>query len=491
MTPDSNPLLGPIPGVRGLFMAAGLSLNGFGGAGGIGKTLAEWVTTGETEFDVTAYRAWRFGRVHRDPVFAAEQARESYKYYYLLRYPFDHEEWGRPKRTSALHTRLQDLGCVFGAKNGWERADHFEPGMPWRRAGADQHAFGWSRPPWFDRLAAEHSAFRERVGIIDLSSFGKIEVSGPGALGLLERACDNRIDQPSGSIVYTQFLDRRGGIVADVTVTRLDEERFRIVTGAAAVDSDLGWLAAFAHENQELVELTEASGDLSVIGLWGPRARDVLSAVTEDDVSNDGIPYLRARLLRIGPTSALVQRVTYVGELGFELYVEPAWAVQVWDRLWAAGEPLGIAPGGYRALDSLRIEKGYRAFGSDLTARDTPWEAGLGFCVDLNKGDFNGRDALLAARERGSDRRLRTLVVGDRDYLTIYGGEAVHAEGRVVGRLTSAAYGFTVRRNVAYAYLPTELGVGQRVDVEVFGQMVGAEVAQDVLYDPERAKVSV
>ena len=491
MTPDANPLLGPIPGIEGFFMAAGLSLNGFGGAGGIGKTLAEWVTTGETEFDVTAYRAWRFGRVHRDPVFAAEQARESYKYYYLLRYPFDHEEWGRPKRTSALHTRLQDLGCVFGAKNGWERADHFEPGVPWRRAGSDQRGFGWSRPPWFDHLASEHAAFRERVGIIDLSSFGKIEVAGPGALGLLERVCDNRIDRPSGAIVYTQFLDRRGGIVADVTVTRLAEERFRVVTGAAAIDSDLGWLRANVRDGDGVVELNEASEDLSVIGLWGPRARAVLAAVTDDDVSNDGIPYLSARLVRIGPVPALVQRVTYVGELGFELYVEPFWAVQAWDRLWAAGEPFGMAPGGYRALDSLRIEKGYRAFGTDLTARDTPWDAGLGFCVDLDNGDFNGRDALLAARERGSDRKLRTLVVGDPDYLTLYGGEAVHAGGRVVGRLTSAAYGFTVRRNVAYAYLPTELGVGAGVEVEMFGEMVPAEVAPDALYDPERAKVAV
>ncbi|MGQ0668624.1 MAG: FAD-dependent oxidoreductase [Actinomycetota bacterium] len=490
MTPDANPLLGPVPGTRGFFMAAGLSLNGFGGAGGMGKTLGEWITEGEPELDVTAYRAWRFGRVHRDPLYAAEQAREAYRYYYFLRYPFDQDEWGRPKRVSALHSRLKDLGCVFGIKNGWERPDYFEPGRPWRRAGADQRTFGWTTPPWFDRIAAEHAAFRERVGIIDMSSFGKIEVRGPGSLPLLERVADNRIDRPVGSVVYTQFLNRRGGIVADLTVTRLAEDRFRVVTGAGYVDGDLGWLLANARETDEPVELSDCSEDLSVIGLWGPGARDVLRAVTDDDVSNEAFPFLSARTVRIGGAEALAQRITYVGELGWEVYVDPAWAVQVWDRLMDAGRRFGIEPGGYRVMDSLRMEKGYRYFGTDLTPLDTPDEAGLGFCVALDKGDFIGRDALAAARDRGLERRIRTLVVGDEDCITIYGGEAVHAGGRVVGRLRSCAYGFTVRRNVAYAYLPIEIGPAARVEVDVFGQLVPAEVTGDVLYDPERKRVA-
>lgn len=485
MTPDANPLLGPIPGVRGFYLAAGLSLNGFGGAGGIGRALAEWITEGETELDMTPYRAWRFGRTYQDPAWAAERAREAYKYYYLLRYPFDQDEWGRPRRTSALHHRLQELGCVFGVKNGWERPEHFEPGRAWRRAGADQRAFGWTKPPFFERLRQEHEAFRERVGIIDLYSFGKIEVSGPGALSLLERVCDNRIDRPVGSVVYTQFLNRRGGIVADVTVTRLAEERFRVVTGAATVDADLGWLRANLREDD--VELREASEDLSVIGLWGPRAREVLGAVSDDDLSNEAFPYMTARTIRVGPVEVLAQRVTYVGELGWELYVVPEQAVQVWDRLLGAGQAHGIEPGGYRVLDSLRIEKGYRYFGVDLTPSETPYEAGLAFCVALDKGDFLGREALLAARE--PERRIRTLLIGDEGYVPIYGGEAVHAEGRVVGRLRSCAYGFTVRRNVAYAYLPTDLGPGARIDVEVFGRLVAAEVTADVLHDPEGARV--
>ena len=488
MTPDGNPLLGPMPGVPGFWTAAGLSLNGFGGAGGLGKTVAEWISAGETELDVTGYRAWRFGASYRDPRFAQETAREVYRYYYRLRYPFDVDEWGRPKRLSPLHGQLQDLGAVFGSKNGWERADFFEPGEPSRRAGADQRAFGFTKPPWFERLRVEHEAFRERVGIIDMTSFGKIEVAGPGALPLLERVADNRIDRPVGSVVYTQFLNDRGGIEADVTVTRLADSRFRVVTGAGTIDSDLGWLRLNLREEDGAVELRDVSEELAVIGLWGPRARDVLAGVTGDDVSGEALPFRTARTIQIGGAEVLAQRITYVGELGFELYVAPDWAVQVWDRLLASGEPHGIEPGGYRVLDSLRLEKGYRYFGTDLTAGDTPYEAGLGFCVALEKGEFNGRRALAEAGERPA-RRLRTLLVGGDEYVPVYGGEAVRADGEVVGRLRSAGYGFTVARTIGLAYLPTEVETGANLEVEALGNPVGAVVAEDALVDPANERI--
>ena len=484
MTPDANPLVGAIPGVRGLYLAAGLSLNGFGGAGGIGKAIAELVTAGETELDLSSFRPWRFGRTHRDPVFAAEQSREAYRYYYLLRYPFDQDEWGRPRRVSPLHERLQDLGGVFGVKNGWERAELFEPGRAWRRAGADQRAYGWTRPPWFERVGREHAAFRGRAGLIDLSSFGKIEVSGPGALALLDRACDARVDRPLGSIVYGQFLNERGGIESDVTIVRLGEDRFRVVTGAAAVDGDLGWLATLVRDDR--VELREASDALAVVGLWGPSSRDVLQAVT-DDVSNEALPYMTARTVTVGGASVWAQRVSYVGELGWELWIEPAWATQVWDRLAAAGTSLGLEPCGYRCLDGLRLERGYRAYGTDLTGHDSPDEAGLSFCVDASK-DFVGREALLRAREGGSGRRLHTLLLGE-GYVTAYGGEAVFAGGEVVGRVRSAAFGYTVDRMLATAYLPASFAPGGSVEVEVFGELVTAEVARDVLVDPEGKRV--
>jgi glycine cleavage system aminomethyltransferase T len=326
------------------------------------------------------------------------------------------------------------------------------------------------------------------VGIIDMTSFGKIEVSGPGALPLLERVADNRIDRPAGSVVYTQFLNDRGGIEADVTVTRLDEERFRVITSAGTIDSDLGWLRLNLREEDWAVELRDVSEELAVIGLWGPRARDVLEGVTDDDVGDPALPFRRARAIEIGGSEVLVQRITYVGELGFELYVAPDWAVQVWDRLLESGEPHGIEPGGYRVLESLRLEKGYRYFGTDLTAGDTPYEAGLGFCVDLEKGEFNGRRALAEAGDRPA-RQLRTLLVGGEEYVPVYGGEAVRAGREVVGRFRSAGYGFTVGRNIGLAYLPAEVETGANLEVEVLGKPVGAVVAEDALVDPANDRI--
>jgi glycine cleavage system aminomethyltransferase T/glycine/D-amino acid oxidase-like deaminating enzyme len=490
MTPDGNPLVGELPGVPGFFVAAGLSLNGFGGAGGIGKAVAELVTSGETELDLQAYRPWRFGAVHRAPRYAAETAREAYRYYYRLRYPLDSDVLGRPRRTSALHGRMQDAGAVFTAKNGWERADYCRPGEAWRNAGEEQRAFGWEAPPYATVLAEESAAVRERVGMIDMTSFGKIAVEGPGAAALLERVCDAHVERAPGSVVYTQFLNQRGGIVADVTVTRLGEQRFRVVTGAAAIDSDLGWLRLHRDAADGPVVLRDETDDVAVIGMWGPHARDVLAAVTPDDVSGGAFPFGSGRGLSVGGTTVWAQRITYVGELGYEMYVEPAWGVQVWDRLAAAGAAYGLRPIGYRVLDSLRMEKGYRAFASDLTAGDTPDEAGLGFCVALDrKGDFIGRAAIEARRRSGLERRLRTLTVGEGAQELVYGGEAVLAGDDVVGRVRSAAYGYTVGRTVASAYLPVTLAADVPLAVEALGRRVPAAIAPDVLYDPEHTRV--
>ena len=481
MTPDANPLVGPIPAVRGLWMAAGLSLNGFGAAGGLGRALAAWVVDGDPGLDLTAYRPWRFGRVHEDAGWVAELARETYRYYYRLRYPFDHDEWGRPKRTSPLHGRLQEAGAVFQAKHGWERAERFEPGVSWRRAGADQRTFGWTRPPWLDRVGEEHRAVRERAGIFDLSSFGKIDVTGPDAAGLLERAAANQVGAETNRVVYTQFLDERGGIVADVTVTRLGEDRFRVTTGAAAIDADLGWLRRIAlEEGIERVELRDASEDLAVIAVWGPTAPDVLAA--SGGVDLEDLPPMTARPVAVGGLPVWAQVVSFAGELGWEFLIEPDRAVQVWDRLMSAGRDAGLEPCGYRCLDGLRIEKGLRYFGSDLTADDTPFEAGLERFVVVEGRHFIGRDALLRRRDAGIERRLRTLLVGDGpDYVRLYSGEAVLAGDEVVGRVRSSAYGFTVGRNVALASLPMTIRTGEAVHVDVFGEAVTAIVADDVL----------
>ena len=485
MTPDSNPLLGPLPGVRGFWVAAGLSLNGFGGGGGIGRAIAGWITAGDPGVDIGPYRAWRFSDVYRDPGFAAGLARETYSDYYRLRYPFDADLAGRPRRLSALHGRLQEAGAVFGTKAGWERADYHDPGRPWRRAGRDQVAYGWTRPPWFERVGAEARAVRERAGIIDLSSFGKIAVEGAGALGLLQRVIANDIDRPVGSVIYTQWCDERGGIVADVTVTRPADDRFRVVTGAGYVASEMAWLCAHVTTGDAAVSIRDVSGELATIGLWGPRARDVLVAAgaPADEVGDDAIPMRRSRAIRVGPAPVDAARISYAGELGWELSTPVEWAVAVWDRVTAAGaEPIG-----YRALEALRMEKGYRYYGTDLTMLDTPFEAGLGAFVRFGAGPFIGRDALVAARATELDdasRRLRTVVIGGADYVPVYGGEAVRLDGEVIDRLRSVAYGPTVERTIGYVYLPASVAVDASLEVDIFDRRFPATVTPDALVDP-------
>ncbi|MGH2998322.1 MAG: aminomethyltransferase family protein, partial [Gaiellaceae bacterium] len=349
-------------------------------------------------------------------------------------------------RLSPLHSRTEALGAVFGTKNGWERPDWFRPGEPARRAGEDQRLVGWAKPIWFDRVAVEHAAIRERAGILDMTSFGKLELS---ELDVLERVCGARIDRPVGSVVYTQLLDQRGRIVGDVTVTRLAEDRFRVVTGAGAVDGDRGFLELHgAH-------VTDVTDDWAVIGIWGPAVRGVL----------EDFPFRTAKEIDVGGARVLAQRMTYVGEYGYELYVRPDDAPCVWDFLMETLQP---EPVGYLALDSLRIEKGYRYFGTDLTASDTPFDSGLAFAVSKDKWPELDRDPRTM---------LRTLLVGGEDYLTIHGGEAVRRGGEVIGRVRSAAYGYTVKQNVALAKLPAELAEGDAVEVDVMGAFVPAIVA--------------
>jgi glycine cleavage system aminomethyltransferase T len=492
MTPDANPLIGPVPGVPGFWVAAGLSLNGFGGSGGIGRALASWMVDGDPGVDIAPYRAWRFADPYRDPTWRAALAGEAYADYYRLRFPYDVDVAGRPRRLSALHGRLQDAGAAFGTKAGWERADFHRPGRPWARLGRLDRADGWRRPEWFDRVGKEHRAVRERAGLIDLSSFGKIDVRGPGALAVLQRVCANDVDRPIGAAVYGQFLDDRGGILADVTVTRLAEDWFRVVTGAGYAAADLGWIRANITAADGAVDARDVSDDWSVIGLWGPAARRILGATADGPVDDAAIPLRSAMWISIRGAQVLATRISYAGELGWELTTAPATAVQVWDALWAAGREGGAAapglePIGYRALESLRLEKGYRYYGAELTSRDTPLEAGLEGFVRFAKLSFIGRDGLLrrhAAAGASLGRRLRTVVLGGPDWLPVYGGEAVRIDGEVVDRLRSAAFGYSVGRTVGTVYLPGDVTQGTTVEVDVFDERVGGTVAADVLHDP-------
>lgn len=491
-TPDCQPMLGPMPGVRGFWMLAGMSLNGYGGAGGMGKLLAEWIIEGEAPMDVYGYRATRFGNYYSDHVYAAEHTKESVKYYYRLRFPHDEHENARPHRVSPVHYRLLEHGAVFGEKFGWERVNYFMPGQPSRRMGEDQRGWGWGKPPFFERVGEEHKATRERVTLFDLTSFGKIEVQGKGALPLLQRLTDSEINNPVGSAIYTQFLNSRGGIESDLTVTRLGEDYFWAITGSGFIGNDLARIQMHVDEKDGEVSIRDITQEYACLALWGPRSRAVLQKITSDDVSNAAHPYLTTRPIIINGAKIYAQRVSYAGELGWELYIPNNHATMVWDMLVEAGNEFGLEVGGYKVLDSLRLEKGYRYFTADITPMETPYESGLGFCVHLDKGDFIGRDALVKQKAEGVKRKLCTLVLTDGDDFTqIYGGEAVYHEGRVLTRVRSGGYGFTLKKNILYAYLPTELAKqGNRFMIDLIEGRREAEVTASVLFDPkgERAR---
>jgi 4-methylaminobutanoate oxidase (formaldehyde-forming) len=331
-----------------------------------------------------------------------------------------------------------------------------------------------------------------------LTSFGKIEVSGKDALNLLQRIADNDIDKPVGSAIYTQFLNTRGGIEADLTVTRKEEDLFWVITGSGFIANDLAWIQRQAEAREDAVTIHDITLDWACLALWGPQARAVLQKITPDDVSNAGFPYLSARTIDINGVQVWAQRVSYVGELGWELYIPPNRAVMVWDKLMEAGKEFGIEVGGYKVLDSLRLEKGYRYFTTDLTPLDTPYESGQAFCVQLEKGDgstgslcnFVGRDALVKRKQEGLKRKLCTLVLDGDEFTQIYGGEAVYCDGKVISRVRSGGYGYTVKKNILYTYLPIELSKqGTRFELDLIEGRRDGEVTAAVLYDPKGKKL--
>ena len=492
-TPDCQPLLGPMPGAKGFWMMAGMSLNGYGGAGGMGKLMAEWIIEGEAPMDIYGYRATRFGNYYSDFSYAAERTVESVKYYYRLKFPHDEPETARPHRTSPVHYRLMENGAVFGEKFGWERVNYFEPGKDWRRMGEDQRKWGWSKPPFFERLRKEHIATRERVTLFDLTSFGKIEVKGPGALPLLQRLTSSNMDKPVGSAMYTQFVNSRGGIESDLTVTRLGGEYFWVITGSGFIANDLARIQMYVDEKDGEVSIRDITEEYACLALWGPKARDVLKKITDSDISNEAHPYLMTKPIIIHGVEVLAQRVSYAGELGWELYIPTNRATMIWDMLIEAGKEFEMELGGYKVLDSLRLEKGFKYFTADITPSETPYEAGLGFCVDLGKDDFLGKEVLAKQKAEGAKRKLCTMILTDtNEFVQIYGGEAVHHEGKVISRVRSGGYGFTVEKNILYAYLPIELAKkGNRFTIELIEGNREAEVTASVLYDPKGEKLRV
>jgi glycine cleavage system aminomethyltransferase T/glycine/D-amino acid oxidase-like deaminating enzyme len=474
-TPDNEFCLGESE-VGGYFVAAGFCAHGLAGAGGIGKLLAEWIHTGEPSIDAWEMDIRRFGAHYRSPTYTLARTREVYETYYDIRYPGHERSAGRPLRVSSAYHWHREHGAVFGEKSGWERVNWYESNT----AGGDQamRPDGWAGRHWSAAIGAEHRAARETAALFDESSFAKLELSGAGTPDFLEGLCDNRVAREVGAITYTQMLNRRGGIECDFTVTRLAEDLFSIVTGTAFATHDASWITSNLPDDGSVV-LRDVTSRWSCFALWGPRAHDVLAPLTPDALD---FPYMTMRELTVGEVPVRALRVSFVGEYGWELYCPSEYGARLWTSLWEGGRGHGLRAGGYRAIDSLRLEKGYRVWAADITPDDTPQEAGLGFCVSTNKR-FLGADALGEPR-----KRLRCLVLENPRSVAL-GNEPVRVDTRVCGRVTSGGYGYTVGRSIAYAYLPPEVEVGAEAQVGIFGEWIGAQVAREPLYDPEGKRV--
>ena len=486
-TPDAEFILGETAEVTGLWVASGFCVHGLAGAGGVGRVLAEWIVDGLPFVDPGRMDIRRFGSHVGVRDYARVRALDAYSRYYDVVLPNEERRAGRPHRIPPAYEPLRLLDASWGEKAGWERVNWFES-----NAGAGEEGErpeGWPGVNWSPAIGAECRATRDAAGLFDQSSFAKLDVGGPGATAALSRICANEIDKPVGSAVYTQLLNDRGGIEADLTVTRVGEESYRVVTGTAFGTHDLAWIRRHLP-NDGSVRAVDVSATRACFCLWGPLAREILQPLADADLSAEAHPFLRARPVAVGTVPVLAQRITFVGELGWELYCPVELGRVLWDLLVGAGESHGMRPGGYRAIDSMRLEKGYRVWGLDITPETTPYEAGLGFAVALDKdGGFIGRDALVEERESDEPgERLRCLVL-DEPRSAAFGDEPVRIDGEITGRVTSGGYGHRVERSIAYAYLPAAVEVGTRVEVGIFGRWAGAEVAREPLYDPKMERV--
>ena len=487
-TPDGNFILGSAPECANMYVGAGFNAFGIASGGGAGWVLADWAINGEAPLDLWTVDIRRFAGMHRDRQWVLDRTLEAYGKHYTIAWPHEEYESGRPRIVSPLYDRLKAQGAVFGSKLGWERPNWFAPDGVEAR---DVYSMG--RQNWFAHVGAEHAHVREAVGIFDQSSFAKYEVTGRDGARALERVCANRVDRAPGRLAYTQLLNSRGGIECDLTVARLSGDRFYIVTGTGFRTHDAAWIAE--HLPAGDVMLRDVTEDWGVLSLMGPKSRDVLARVTAADVSNAAFPFGHLREIAIAGATVRALRVTYVGELGWELHVPLDATGAVFDALMAAGAGEGIRPVGYRALDSLRLEKGYRAWSSDITPNDTPFEAGLGWAVKLGSNtDFIGRAALQAQAGRPLTKRLAGFTVADPGAVLV-GRETILRNGAPVGYLTSGGYGHTIGRGIGYGYVRNEGGVSDdflaagRYELVVANEVVPAAIGMQPFYDPQNLRV--
>ena len=480
-TPDMGSIVGESADVRGFWICEAVWVTH---AGGMGRMVAEWIVQGEPSMDMAEADANRFYPFMTTAPYVRARGAQQYREVYDIIHPLQQMSAPRELKVTPFHRRQQELGAEFFSGAGWERPQWFEANHVLTRAPWESRT-GWAAMNWSPAVGAEHLATRERVALFDITPFAKFDLTGPDALSFLERISANRIDRPVGTIVYTSMLTPSGGIRCDLTVTRKDEDRFRVVTGGGSGQHDRAWILA-QRRPDERVELTVRTGSLFALGLWGPRARDVLQAVTDQDVANGAFPYMTARYLNLGEVAPVwAQRISYAGELGWELYGQIAMGQRAWDVLWEAGREHGIVAAGGGAFDSLRLEKGYRLWGQDIQTEHDPFEAGLGFAVRMDKGEFQGREALQRKLDEGLRTKLACVTLDDPAHV-VMGKEPILHDGRVVSYVTSAAYGYSIGRCVVYGYLPIGLAVeGTPVEVEYFGDHLAGTVAAEPLWDPK------
>jgi dimethylglycine dehydrogenase len=479
-TPDGRCLMGPVPGLRDFHVLAGFSIFGIVFAGGAGRYAAEWIVDGQPSDNMWELDVRRFGEYARPASFLVPRAIDVYAREYAIHYPEEERDAGRPLKQDALHDVLSERGAVMGFRFGWERPLWFS------RDGAHDE-YSMRRGNWHEAVGEECRAVRSAVGVLDQTSFAKYRVSGPGAEAFLDRLCANRLPE-LGRIALTPMCRPGGGIECDVTITRVERERFYLVSAAATELHDYAWLEWHLPDDDS-VELRNDTERYGVLTLAGPRARELLQPLVEEEISRDAFPFFRARHLEVAGVSTLTLRVSYVGELGFELHHPIEGQRILYQRLREAGDPLGLVDFGYRALDSLRLEKAYRLWGADMSADWTPLEAGLDRFVAFDKGDFVGRDALLRQRAEGVRRTLACLTV-ETEGADPHGNEPVRAEGTPIGYVAAGGYGHVVERSIALAYLPVEHAEpGTRLTVDILGEPRPAVVVPQPIYDPENLRL--
>lgn len=489
-TPDDRYHLGEAPECKNYFVAAGFNSVGIQSAGGAGKMLAEWIQKGHAPqdlWDVDIRRNLPFQSTQR---FLEERTTESLGLLYETHFPFKQFKTARGVRRSVLHDQLAALGAVFGTENGWERANWFA-----NQGQQAQYQLSFGRQNWFDNNRVEHQAVRNSVGIIDQSSFCKYQVEGPDAERFLNRVCSNNVAVAVGKMVYTQWLNDRGGIEADVTVTRVSQHKYLIVSGVACQTRDLAWLR-LNKTDDEVAMITDMTSAYAVLTVMGPRSRETLAKLSQADLSNDAFPFATSREIDLHFAVVRASRITYVGELGWELYIATEYAPSVFDAVLEAGKEFGIKPYGYHTMNSLRIEKCYRHWGHDITDEDTALEAGLGFASDFTKeGGFIGKKALLAQKEQGLlTKRFVAFLFEDPEPLC-YHEEPICADGQIVGRVTGAMFGHTVGATVAMGYVEHQAGVSKDwlessdFEIEVECQRYKVTPSLKSFYDPTMEKI--